>query len=91
MKVRRTLLFVALLTGMTVTAAAQEETRALPGITVIGDKELPKVLYIVPWKEAADPGAMTPPLLAPGEAVPAPVNREEFLRMLRYQKFVTRP
>jgi hypothetical protein len=85
------MLLVVLLTGVIATATAQEAVRSLPGITVIGDKELPKVLYIVPWKEAADPGAMTPPLLAPGEAVPAPVNREEFLRMLRYQKFVTRP
>jgi hypothetical protein len=90
MNIRQTLLLVAALTGMTA-AAAQEEARALPGITVIGDKELTKVLYIVPWKEAAGPGAMAPPLLAPGEAVPAAVNREEFLRMLRYQKFVTRP
>jgi len=73
-------------------AGAQDGAQiSLPGITVIGDQELPKVLYIVPWKEAAGPGAMTPPLPIAEDEEFAPVNREEFLRLLRYQKFVAKP
>lgn len=64
---------------------------ALPGISVIGDQELPKVLYIVPWKDAAGAVAVEPPVPVPGDAAFAPVNRDEFLRFLRYQKFMTRP
>jgi hypothetical protein len=33
-------------------AAAAEETRDLDGMAVIGNQELPKALYIVPWKDA---------------------------------------
>ncbi len=31
-------------------AYAQEKTLNLQGLSIIGDKELPKVLYIVPWE-----------------------------------------
>jgi hypothetical protein len=73
-------------------AAAQEGSQIrLPGISVIGDQELPKVLYIVPWKEVGGPSAMTPPLPIPGDAAFTAVNRDEFLRLLRYQKFVHNP
>lgn len=30
--------------------AAEEEPIQLQGLSIVGDKELPKVLYIVPWK-----------------------------------------
>jgi len=32
------------------TQAAEEEPLKLQGLSIVGDKELPKVLYIVPWK-----------------------------------------
>lgn len=73
-------------------AGAQEGAQiSLPGISVIGDQELPKVLYIVPWKEAEAPGAMPPPLPVPGDAAFTAVKRDEFLRLLRYQKLVRSP
>lgn len=91
MNVGRILLAGCLL-SCAVTARAQEGAQInLPGITVIGDQELPKVLNIVPWKEAVGPGAMAPPLPIRGEAAFTAVNREEFLRLLRYQKFVAKP
>jgi hypothetical protein len=91
MNATRLLLAVCLLTS-TVTAWAQDGTQInLPGISVIGDKELPKVLYIVPWKEAGSLGAMEPPLPVPGDAAFTAVKRDEFLRLLRYQKYVQSP
>lgn len=73
-------------------AAAQETAQIImPGISVIGDQELPKVLYIVPWKDAAGPGAMEPPVPIPGDDAFTALNRDEFLRKLRYQRFVNTP
>jgi hypothetical protein len=91
MNAGRSLLAGCLLTSA-VAAGAQEGAQInLPGISVIGDQELPKVLYIVPWKETPGPGAMDPPLPIPGDAAFTAVNRDEFLRLLRYQKFVSKP
>ena len=90
MKCRQMLLAAGLMTCTV--AGAQEGTQiSLPGISVIGDQELPKVLYIVPWKEADGPGAMESPLPIPGDAAFTAVKRDEFLRLLRYQKFVQSP
>jgi len=88
--VARMLLLTAGLWGAA--AAAQETAQIImPGISVIGDQELPKVLYIVPWKDAAGPGAMEPPVPIPGDDAFAALNRDEFLRRLRYQRFVDAP
>ncbi|MCC6301303.1 MAG: hypothetical protein IT489_00700 [Gammaproteobacteria bacterium] len=90
MSVARMLLLTAALWAAA--AVAQDTAQiALPGISVIGDQELPKVLYIVPWKDAAGAAAVEPPLPIPGDAAFAPVNRDEFLRFLRYQGFMARP
>lgn len=93
MNAGRNLMLAGCLLACAATVGAQEGARIdhLPGISVIGDQELPKVLYIVPWKDANGLGAMAPPLPAPGEAAFVAVNREEFLRLLRYQKFVAKP
>ncbi|MCC6208172.1 MAG: hypothetical protein IT488_08465 [Gammaproteobacteria bacterium] len=90
MNAARMLLLTASLWGAT--AVAQETAQIImPGISVIGDQELPKVLYIVPWKEAASLGAMEPPVPIPGDDAFAVLNRDEFLRKLRYQRYVNAP
>jgi hypothetical protein len=33
-------------------AAAEDEVKELSGISIIGNKEAPKSLYIVPWKNS---------------------------------------
>lgn len=49
-----------------------------------GNQELPKVLYIVPWKEAglAEPAGR--PLNSLVDEALAPVDREVFRRQMRY-------
>jgi len=90
MNAGRTLLAACLL--ICTVAAGQEGAQVnLPGISVIGDQELPKVLYIVPWKETDSPGAMESPLPMPGDAAFTVVKRDEFLRLLRYQNYVMKP
>ena len=51
---------------------------------ITGNQELPKVLYIVPWKKS-DPGdLMGKPVNTLLDEVLAPLDREEFLRQVDY-------
>lgn len=51
---------------------------------ITGNKELPKVMYIVPWKHSgADGKVLEPPDTLIDEAL-APVDRDVFRRRLRY-------
>ena len=51
---------------------------------ITGNQELPKVLYIVPWKKS-DPGdLMGRPVNTLLDEVLAPLDREEFVRQVEY-------
>jgi hypothetical protein len=51
---------------------------------ITGNQELPKVLYIVPWKKS-DPGdLMGKPVNSLLDEVLAPIDREEFIRRVDY-------
>jgi hypothetical protein len=53
---------------------------------IIGNRELPKVLYIVPWKKPM-PGDMTGrPLDSVLDEALAPVDRDVFRRQVRYDE-----
>jgi hypothetical protein len=70
----------ALLAG---TAAAQDRAD-LDRTQIIGNRELPKVLYIVPWKKPI-PGEMSGrPLDSVLDEALAPVDRDVFRRQVRY-------
>ncbi len=60
------------------------ENLDLQGATITGNRELPKVLYIVPWKkpDPADLGGGAGPNMM--DEVLAPVDREVFTRQLQY-------
>lgn len=64
--------------------AAQD---AVPGAAAPGggEQDLPKVLYIVPWKDAEIGAPLPPPQVGLDEAVLAPVSRDGFRQRLRYQ------
>ena len=71
-------------------AAAQDRASVDP-TTITGNKELPKVLYIVPWKKPI-PGALAarPRTSLLDEAL-APVDRQEFRRQLDYRAQLATP
>ncbi|MBK7250236.1 MAG: hypothetical protein IPI06_04980 [Gammaproteobacteria bacterium] len=57
---------------------------ALDPTQITGNRELPKVLYIVPWKRA-DPGDLAGrPLNSLLDEVLAPIDRDVFRRQTRY-------
>ena len=49
MKKNTIVLFIVLLSAFSFASSAQDRIE-LEGMSIIGNKELPKMLYIVPWK-----------------------------------------
>ena len=72
-----------LMTAVTAAASAQEELQ-LDGMAVVGNRELPKALFIVPWK--APEAAMTPdrPVNTLINEALQPVDPDVFRRKLQY-------
>ena len=56
----------------------------LDATSIRGNQELPKVMYIVPWKDAAMAELAGRPVNSLVEEVLAPVDREVFQRQMRY-------
>jgi hypothetical protein len=56
----------------------------LDATTIRGNQELPKVLYIVPWKEPDGAKPTGKPLNSLLDEALAPVDREVFRRQLTY-------
>lgn len=68
--------------------AGAGETLTLDGATIVGNRELPKVLHVVPWK-AAEPGDLAGrPVNSLVNEILAPVDRDVLLRELEYYKAV---
>jgi len=65
-------------------SAAAPDRAELDRTQIIGNRELPKVLYIVPWKKPI-PGDLSgrPPVSVLDEAL-APVDRDVFRRQVDY-------
>ena len=61
-----------------------EERIEMQGTAIIGNQELPKVLYIVPWKQSELPNITDLPLESLIDDALAPVDREAFKRQLDY-------
>jgi hypothetical protein len=77
---------------LTATGAARADDRAdLERTRIVGNRELPKVLYIVPWKKPA-PGDLTGrPMQSILDEALAPIDRDVFRRQVRYDAQRTAP
>jgi hypothetical protein len=76
------LLLPALLLASAPTHA--EDRADIDRTQIIGNRELPKVLYIVPWKKPV-PGDLTgKPAMSVLDEVLAPVDRDVFRRQAQY-------
>jgi hypothetical protein len=61
----------------------------LDATAITGNRELPKVLSIVPWKAAEPPSGPDRPMNSLIEEVLAPVDRDEFRREITYFRDLT--
>lgn len=75
----------ALVLAAPVAASAQVRTE-LDRTRIIGNRELPKVLYIVPWQKP-QPGEFTGiPVKSVLEDLLTPVDRDVFRRLMSYDR-----
>ena len=76
---------VALMCGLGLAATARAQDRVdIDRTQIIGNRELPKVLYIVPWKKPL-PGQLSGrPVRSVLDEALAPVDREVFRRQVVY-------
>jgi len=91
MKLIRSVLWVFFLVLFSAIASAEDkktskkdsEVKELSGISIIGNKEAPKSLYIVPWKnsEVGVRSSLTSGLL---DESMRPIDKEVFLRELNF-------
>jgi hypothetical protein len=55
---------------------------------IIGNRELPKVLYIVPWKKPMPDDLSPRPMVSVIDEALAPIDRDVFRRQVRYDALV---
>jgi len=85
-------------TGLVLVAAAvfaaplRAEDRAdIDKTSIIGNRELPKVLYIVPWKKPMPDDLSPRPMVSVLDEALAPIDRDVFRRQVRYDAMVQPP
>jgi hypothetical protein len=67
-------------------AGAQAQDRAdIDRTQIIGSRELPKVLYIVPWKKPQAGDLAGKPMQSVLDEALAPIDRDVFRRQLSYE------
>lgn len=73
-------------------ATARADDRAdLDRTKIIGNRELPKVLYIVPWKKPLPGDLAGRPVKSVIDEALAPLDRDVFRRQVRYDAQVQSP
>ena len=93
MKIKFILCFLIILLTFTTVIAKEKQSqddgpvKALSGMSIVGNDQSPKALYIIPWK-SSDVGVETV-LNMPVNNGYTPVDREEFRRKLDYYYFRT--
>lgn len=79
----RSILLVGLTTMVGAAAFAQDKAD-IDRTQIIGNRELPKVLYIVPWKKPLPGDLSGRPLVSVLDEAMAPVDRDVFRRQVNY-------
>ena len=78
---RKTLLLAAALHAG---AGLAQDRADIDRTQIIGNRELPKVLYIVPWKKPTPGDLSGRPLVSVLDEAMAPVDRDVFRRQVQY-------
>ena len=72
-------------------AAAAQDRADIDRTQIIGNRELPKVLYIVPWKKPLPGDLSGRPVASILDEALAPVDRDVFRRQVRYHAQLATP
>ena len=67
------------------------ERIVMQGTAIIGNQELPKILYIVPWKKSELPDLSEPPLESLIDEALKPIDRNVFRRQVEYYQTLNAP
>ena len=67
-----------------ITAIQAQETLQMEGTEIVVNKELPRVLYIVPWKSVERFEIETPPIISIMDQPLTRIDRASFRRTIRY-------
>ena len=82
---------VALAIALSAGGAFAQDRADIDRTQVIGNRELPKVLYIVPWKKPP-PGELSgKPVNSVLDDLMAPVDRDVFRRHMNYDQQLSAP
>jgi hypothetical protein len=77
-------MMVGLFLAFSLSPIQAEDRIELEGTAIFGNQELPKVLYIVPWKDSELPQLNEPPLESLIDEALSPIDRSEFRRQVIY-------
>ncbi|MCP4983679.1 MAG: hypothetical protein GY935_24640 [Gammaproteobacteria bacterium] len=75
-------LLIFAISGTAIVSA--QETLQMEGTEITGNKELPRVLYIVPWKSVERFDIKSPPITSIMEQKLGPLERASFKRKIHY-------
>jgi len=75
---------LAALMGLSSLGHAQDKAD-MDRTQIIGNRELPKVLYILPWKKPVPGELAGRPLVSVVDEALAPLDRDVFRRQVRYE------
>ena len=75
--------FLLFAISSTAEVSAQERLQ-MEGTEITGNKELPRVLYIVPWKSAERFEISSPPITSIMDQKLTPIERAAFKRRIHY-------
>ena len=70
--------------ALVATAAKADDRADMDQTKIIGNRELPKVLYIVPWKKPSPGELAGRPMKSVLDEALAPIDRDVFRRQVRY-------
>ena len=78
----------ALLFSTTLVAQETEDRLDMEGTSIIGNKESPNILYIVPWKPAQRIDTPAPPVVSILDRPLQKLDRKEFRRQVKFHQKV---
>ncbi len=79
---------VIILCLLATTCVWAEDSVELEGTSIIGSRELPKILYIVPWKNPNPDNLIGRPVASLLDEVLGALDRDVFRRQVEYYEFI---